>query len=217
MEVQYLGHSCFRLRGKKMTIICDPFDPSLGIKILPTKADIITISHHHYDHNSPDQIKGTPERSQPFIIDGPGEYEIGGVSILGVPSYHDNKQGAERGKNTIYKIEIDEVKVCHLGDLGHKLSEETVSQLGEIDVLLIPVGGKFTIGSLAAAEVIAQLEPSVVIPMHYKMPGVNLEIDPPDRFFEVMGMEKVEKRSVLKIVSGQVPEEREIFLLEIKK
>jgi L-ascorbate metabolism protein UlaG (beta-lactamase superfamily) len=216
MDIYYSGHSSFRLKGKTATVVTDPFDSKMvGLKYPTTEANIVTISHDHDDHNKADLIKGDPK-----IISGPGEYEIKEISILGFPSYHDSKKGEERGKNTIYVFEIDGIRVCHLGDLGEKLSETLIEALGEIDVLLIPVGGTYTIGSKEAAELVREIEPSYVIPMHYLTDGMNKasfeKLDPIDPFLREVGL-AVEKMPKLSIKKEEIdPEVQKVILLERK-
>lgn len=164
MDIIYFGHSSFLLKGKSASVITDPFDSDMvGMKFPKVAADIVTISHDHADHNNADAVADTKK-----VVPGPGEYEVSGVSILGFKSFHDNKKGEERGKNTIFVIEIDEMRIAHLGDLGHTLSDKLIENLGDIDILLLPVGGHFTIGSSEAVSVLQAIEPNIVIPMHYK-------------------------------------------------
>lgn len=141
MDISFLGHSAFKLKGKTASVVTDPYDPSIGLKFPKTEADIVTITHDHLDHNAADQVGGNP-----FVISGPGEYEVKGIKIIGVPSFHDEKKGEVRGKNTIYNIKIDGLYICHLGDLGQtELGSEQSDAIGQVDVLLIPVGGFYTI------------------------------------------------------------------------
>lgn len=169
MDITYLGHSSFKLRGKTACVITDPFDPKfVGLKYPSTDADIVTISHNHSDHNQSQLVKGVR-----MVVNGPGEYEISGISIIGIPSFHDTKKGEERGSNTIHVFEIDELRVAHLGDLGCDLTDEQVSDLGSIDVLIIPVGGEFTIGPKEAVKIVGEIDPYFVIPMHYKVDGLG--------------------------------------------
>lgn len=212
MEIIWFGHSCFKLKGKKVSVVCDPYDEKIGIK--PAKkleADIVTVSHQHYDHNNIKIVGGSP-----FIIDGPGEFEIKEVSIFGIPSFHDKKQGQERGKNTIFLIEMEGVRICHLGDLGHLLSEEELEQLDGVDVLLIPVGGIYTISSKEAVELISEIEPKIVIPMHYRFGKLNLDIEGIENFCKESGAKEefIEKLSLNK---NTLPQEGgEIVLLKPK-
>ena len=163
MEIYYLGHSSFRIKGKSASIVTDPFDPKMvGLKYQGVTGDIVTISHDHTDHNQVSQVSEVKK-----IVTSPGEYEIMGVSIIGLSSFHDDAQGADRGKNTIYVFEIDEMRICHLGDLGHTLNEKLVEEIGDIDILMIPTGGEYTINSETAVAVVQGIEPRIIIPMHY--------------------------------------------------
>ena len=171
MDIVYLGHSSFKIKTKTATVITDPFDPKMvGLKYSGVEGEIVTVSHDHRDHNAVDKVGGVKR-----VVDGPGEYEISGVSIMGYPSFHDNEKGAKRGKNTIYVYEAEGLRLAHLGDLGHVISEDLVNEMGAIDVLMIPVGGEFTIGPKEAAEIVGKVDPYFVIPMHYKISGMNPE------------------------------------------
>lgn len=200
MDITYLGHSSFKLRGKTASVVTDPFDPKMvGLKFPPTDAEIVTISHGHSDHNQAANVKNVEK-----VIDGPGEYEIKGVSIIGLPSFHDNKKGEERGKNTIYVYEMDGLRLAHLGDLGHTLSEELVEEIGDIDILMIPVGGKYTIGPKEAVSVVQAIDPYIIIPMHYKVGGLSQELStsllPKEEFISEVGLtvERLPRLSVKK-------------------
>lgn len=205
MQISWYGHSCFRinLKGKAgldqaegITIVTDPFDKSLGLTTPRFKADLVLVSHNHFDHNNTEPF---PEA---VIIREPGEYDLKGIEILGVRSFHDEKQGAERGENIIFKIKAEEINLVHLGDLGQKeLQEHQLEKLGEVDVLFIPVGGTYTIDAKTAQAVVAQIEPRIVIPMHYKIPKLDLAIAAVEPFLKEMGVEKtapVEKLSLKK-------------------
>ena len=215
MEISYLGHSSFKIRGKTATLVTDPYSPEMtDLKFPKVQADIVTISHQHEDHNKKELIQGLP-----FIISGPGEYEVKGVFIFGISSFHDSSEGSERGPNTIYLIEIEGLRICHLGDLGHKLSDLKLQELNGVDILFIPVGGIFTIGPRQASEVIAQLEPKIVIPMHYNFPGLNMAVfgkmSSLEDFLREMG-EKGQYLPKLQITRDRLPEEMQIIILERK-
>src|SRR5437763_9409961 len=185
MEISWLGHSCFLLRGKNVTLITDPFSPQLGHSLGKINAPIVTISHDHPGHNYVPGVGGNPR-----VVRGPGEYEISDVLITGVASYHDNKRGQERGRNTIYVIHMDDLVICHLGDLGHTLQEQQLEEVADADVLLIPIGGQHTVNAAQAAEIISQVEPRVVIPMHYRSNAPQSAQDvanPLDKFCREMG------------------------------
>lgn len=199
MDITYLGHSSFRLKGKTASLITDPFDPKfVGLKYPSNEADIVTISHNHNDHNQSQLVKGVR-----MAVNGPGEYEISGISIIGIPSFHDAKKGEERGKNTIYVFEVDGLRIAHLGDLGEVLSDEQISQLGNIDVLMIPVGGEYTIGPKEAVKVVGEVDPYFVIPMHYKVDGLSPQfskLEPVETFLSECGLtvERIDKFSLKK-------------------
>lgn len=215
MDIQYLGHSSFKIKGKTGTIVTDPFDPAMiGLKFPPCEADIVTISHDHADHN---QAKLVNEVKR--VIDGPGEYEISDISFIGIQSFHDNQKGELRGKNTIYVIEMDEMRILHLGDLGHSLSSNIIEEIGSIDIAFVPVGGYYTIGPKEAVELVTSLEPSIVIPMHYKVEGLQAEIGDNllevDEFLKDVGMpiERIEKLSIKK---SEIGEGQKVVVLERK-
>ena len=170
MDIVYLGHSSFRISGKNASVVTDPYvEKKVGFKYPKVSATIVTLSHDHDDHNNVSAVSDVKK-----VISGPGEYEIEGVMIMGYPSFHDEKEGQERGPNVIYTFDIDGVKIAHLGDLGHKLSEKQIEKLGNIDVLMVPIGGVYTIGAAKAAEVTRAIEPQYIIPMHYKVKGLKL-------------------------------------------
>lgn len=183
MKIRWFGHACFMLESVVGTkIVTDPFDGSVGYKIPKVEADVVTVSHDHYDHNYVEAVHGDPT-----IIKAPGEYITCGVSIKGISAFHDEVKGAKRGQNIIFVYEIDGVRVCHVGDLGHLLSKAQVEEIGRVDVLLIPVGGTFTLDAEGAAAVREQLSPKITIPMHFKTPAVSMPIDPVDKFLDKVG------------------------------
>ena len=209
MDITWLGHACFRIRGKHATIITDPYPPDLGYSLGKPTAHIITVSHQHPGHSYTEGIGG-----QPKLVTGPGEYEISGVLIIGIATFHDGERGTNKGKNTVYLMEIDEVSVCHLGDLGHMLTAEQIEELGDVDVLLLPVGGVSTINASTAAEVVRRLEPKIVIPMHYQTPAISRELQPVDGFLKEMGINQVSPQPKLSITKSNLPESTQIFLLD---
>lgn len=215
MDITYLGHSCFRIRGKEKVVVTDPFDPDMvGLKLPKLTGDIVTISHDHQDHNRADLVTGVKK-----MINGPGEYEILGVSIIGISSFHDDKKGSLRGKNTIYIIEIDGLRITHLGDLGHTLGDSVLEDIGTIDVLMIPVGGEYTIGPEVAREIVRGIEPVFVIPMHYQTPGLN-----PKTFASLAKVEEftgdlglpVDRLDKLTVRKESLGEEQRVIVLERK-
>jgi len=173
MKIKYLGHSSFKIQGKtstgeNVTVITDPFNSKyVGIPYKKQEADIVTVSHEHEDHNFIENIKGK-HGDEYFLINTPGEYELSGLRIFGIRTYHDEKEGAERGQNTMVVFDFEEARVAHLGDLGHKLVGEALESLDNVDILLVPVGGFYTIDAKTAINVTEAVEPKIVIPMHYK-------------------------------------------------
>jgi L-ascorbate metabolism protein UlaG (beta-lactamase superfamily) len=209
-DVQYLGHSCFRLRGRDGIVLTDPYDRSVGVEIGRPTAHIVTVSHKHPDHANVAAVK--PMREQLFVIDGPGEYEVGGIMIAGVRTYHDSKKGAELGKNIVYVIHMDDVVFCHLGDLGHELTTQQLDEIGNVDVLFIPAGGGETISPALASSVISQIEPRVVVPMHYAAEGQQSlmhDLAPLDKFTHELGLKDVAAEEKLTVTATNLPAEGE--------
>ncbi len=210
MDISWLGHSCFRIKGRQgIVIITDPYSPSLGYSLGKPSARIVTVSHQHPGHSYVQGIDGEPRP-----VTGPGEYEIGGVLIIGIATFHDEEKGGKRGKNTVYLMEIDEISVCHLGDLGHILTAEQIEEIGNVDIVLLPVGGTSTINAPKAAEVVRQLEPKVVIPMHYKTPALNWELEPVERFLREIGVRETSSQPKLSFTKSNLPTSTQVFLLD---
>jgi L-ascorbate metabolism protein UlaG (beta-lactamase superfamily) len=207
MNITWYGQSCFLItiqkkkNKEKVSILIDPFDEKTGLKLPEIEASVVLVTHNHSDHNNIKGVKGNP-----FVIDNPGEYELHNVFIQGTQSYHDQEKGAKRGLNTIYTLEIDGVRLCHLGDFGEKeLSTEQMKEIGEVDVLMIPVGGVYTIDAKEATRIISQIEPRVVIPMHYKIEGLDLDIDDLSPFLKAIGEKEVKKEEELEIEENKLP------------
>jgi len=210
LDVTWLGHGCFRLRGRGAAVVTDPYPPTIGLKLSRMDAEVVTVSHEHDNHNYTQVV-----RDGAYEIHGPGEYEVAGVSVIGVPTYHDEQKGAKHGRNTVYLIEIDDVRVCHLGDLGHKLDDSEAEAVASPDVLLVPVGGRSAINGAQAAEVVRQLEPRYVVPMHYAIPGLKIELDPLDRFLKEMGVATSDAQPKLSVQKSSVTEyETKVVVLE---
>jgi len=195
MKITWYGHSCFKIATNNTIIVTDPFGKDIGLKPIRCEADIVTVSHDHYDHNNILSLRGSP-----FIVNEPGEYELKGITIRGINSFHDKKEGKERGLNTLFVIEAEGIKICHLGDLGQKeLTSEQLESLGDVDILLIPVGGIYTVDGEEAVKIINQIEPKIVIPMHYKIPNLTIKLQGVDNFLKEIGREKqVVERLVIK-------------------
>ena len=215
VEITYLGHASFRLRGRTATVVTDPYNDKCGKFPRDTTADMVTISHGHGDHNQKDKVGGSP-----FVVEGPGEYEVKGVSVIGVPTFHDDKGGAERGTNTAYVIEMDGMRLLHLGDLGHKLSEGLLSEIGAIDLCFVPTGGVYTVDAKTAAEGVRQVDPWVAVPMHYQQAGLDAEmfgqLAPVTEFLKEMGKDGVQAVAKLTISADRLPTELLVVVLERK-
>ena len=214
MEITYLGHSAFKIKTTTATVVTDPYADSIGIKFPKIDADIVTISHEHGDHNNISGVNNVKK-----VLDGPGEYEVMGVSVIGLASFHDDKKGAERGLNTIYLFEAEGLRLVHFGDLGHTLSEKFYENLGDVDIAMIPVGGVYTINSAQAVEIIKALEPAVTIPMHYQTKGLD-----PKSYGDLAGAEKfteelgfaTSNETKLKIKKSDIMEDQKVVVLENK-
>lgn len=219
MDITYLGHSAFQLKGKRGSVVMDPYQAYVGFSLPSVSADIVTTSHDHPDHNAITAVGGTARRDKPFIISQPGEYEVAGISVFGIESFHDANQGVERGRNTIFTVWLDELRVCHLGDLGHPLTNDMIETIGSVDVLLVPVGGHFTINAAQAVEIIHQLEPAYAIPMHFKTPDhdekVFGDVQELQVFLKEYGMNP-SPQAKFKIEKGSLPEETELVVLQPK-
>lgn len=210
MDISWLGQACFKLKGKQATIVLDPYSDQIGFKLPKVEADIVAVTHDHYDHNASSEVSGDP-----FVITGPGEYEIKSINVVGIPSFHDNKKGQERGKNILYSVQIDGVRVAHLGDLGQdELTSAQIDSLGNVGVLMIPVGSVYTIDAATAAKIAASLEPDIILPMHYQDKDAKVDLEPVEKFLKEMGKEDVEIVKKLTVSRDRLPSELQVVLLE---
>ncbi|MFA6537301.1 MAG: MBL fold metallo-hydrolase [Patescibacteria group bacterium] len=208
MNISWLGQSCFRIEDKiqnqPVVIVTDPFhDEATGLKLPKMEADLVCVSHNHDDHNNILAV-GAIDGKNPVIIDRPGEYEIKNVFIKGIGSYHDKKNGEELGKSVMFHMYVNGINLLHLGDLGTTLSDSQLEKIGEVDILFVPVGGKWTIDAIEAGAVVRQIEPRIVIPMHYAIPGLKIELDLVEKFKKEMGG-KFETMPKLKISAKDLP------------
>ena len=210
MIITWFGHSCFRIEAREGSILIDPFSKEIGLRPPKIKDNLVLVSHHHFDHDNVGEAN--PEA---FIINSPGEYEKQGIAITGISSFHDKSGGKERGLNTIYVIRSEEMTLCHLGDFGQaSLEDHQLDKIGDVDILMIPVGGNYTIDYKEAVNVISQIEPKIIIPMHYKIKDLKVDLDGPEKFLKEVGLtpEKVEK---FKIVNKNLPiEEMKLVMFE---
>ena len=224
-KISFAGQSCFQIsvspacrqagipRDHSADIIIDPFsEEETGLKLPNLSADILLVTHDHKDHNNVKDVKGTP-----FLIQGPGEYEVKGVFIQGIPAFHDDKNGKEKGENTIYVVEAEDMRFCHLGDLGQKqLTDDQLEKIDSVDVLMIPVGGEYTIDSSSAQKIISQIEPKIVIPMHYALPKLKYKLDDVAKFLKTLGKKEIAPVDKLTIKASALPKEgaMEIVILQ---
>jgi len=212
VEISWLGHACFVLKGKEKTVITDPYRPELGYSLGQPEADIVTVSHFHPGHSYVEGIANSPKQ-----VKGPGEYEIGNAFITGLASYHDNEKGNARGKNTIYLMEMEGLTLCHLGDLGHPLTASMLEELGNCDILFLPVGEVSTISVDVAVEIVRQLTPHIVIPMHYKTDVLTKNLERVDKFLGKMGIHDIEPRAKLSITTASLPSELQTVVFEFQQ
>lgn len=210
MQIKWWGHACFTITGSDgFKVMTDPFDPAIGYSFPAEAVQLVTVSHQHHDHNAVDRVAGNPR-----VITEAGDYQVGPVKVTGFPTYHDSARGVRRGSNTIYLLEWEGLRLLHTGDLGHFLYQDTVDALGRVDVLFLPVGGVYTVDSGVAASVVRQLNPPVVIPMHYQTPVLKLgaRLDGVEKFTQRMS--RVERQPVLEVSAGNLPAETTAVVLE---
>lgn len=219
MIIQYYGHFCFKITTKPagrgaqdVVTFLDPFDKSVGLRPPQGQANLVLVSHDHADHNNVEALKGEPR-----VVDIPGEYSVQGINIIGIPSSHDNKSGAERGQNTIFVLESEDMRICHMGDLGSDLSEKQLEAINGIDVLMIPIGGKYTIDGKKAHEIIKKIEPKIIIPMHFKMKGTLIDIQDEKEFCDEIGTCPKERLSKINLKKKDLEEKNmEVVIMGIE-
>jgi L-ascorbate metabolism protein UlaG (beta-lactamase superfamily) len=215
MNIIWKGQSCFQIATQKakiqVNITIDPFGPETGLRPPSQPADIVLVTHEHLDHNNVKAVAGNP-----FVVNGPGEYEIKDVYIQGIPAWHDEKEGKEQGVNTIYTVDAEDLRICHLGDLGQKeLTDEQLEKIGEVDVLMIPVGGGTTISEKDAVKIISQIEPKITVPMHYAIPKLKMKLAGVEAFLKNLGIKSLAPEPKLSIKKKDImPEEAKIVVLE---
>lgn len=213
MVIQWYGQSCFKIQSGELVIVIDPFSKEIGLTPPRFKTDIVMVTHSHLDHSNHESLSGDP-----VLVMGPGEYEIKGVNILGMQTFHDDQNGKERGVNTIYKIKIEDISLLHLGDFGEKeIRNETLENIGEVDILMAPVGGKYTIDGEEAAKLIKRIEPKFVIPMHYKITGLKIkDLDSADNFLKETGATKTETQEKMVIKKKDISEDQKMKIVVLK-
>ncbi|MYE38529.1 MAG: MBL fold metallo-hydrolase [Candidatus Spechtbacteria bacterium SB0662_bin_43] len=214
MVISWYGQACFKLQSGQKIIIIDPFDKKIGLAPPSTSsADMVLVTHDHFDHNNSGAIKGSP-----FVVKGAGEYEYQDVRVVGIDSYHDNAKGKERGSNVIYVVQYEGLRVVHMGDLGqHELTDEQIDRIGRIDVLLIPVGSVYTINGKQAAEIVHHVQPRIVIPMHYKIPSLTIDLETAESFLAEMGAkgQEPQEKITVKKKAQQEDERTEVVVLKV--
>lgn len=209
MDITWLGHSCFRIKGKEALVITDPCHPSLGYTLSGLQADIVTLSHFHPGHCYTEAITGEFKE-----INGPGEYELKGAFVTGIATFHDTEQGEKLGKNTVYLLEMDGMTLCHLGDLGHFPASGLIEAIRDIDVLFSPVGGMSTIAGSTAAEIVRRLTPKIVVPMHYKTSKLVGELETVDRFLKELGIKEMVSQPKLSVNRSSLPSSTQVIVLD---
>lgn len=210
MEITWSGHSCFTLRGKETTLVIDPCGPPVGCGRKWGYPQAVLITHEHAGHTHMEGMAAVD--CNPRIFRGPGEYEVGGAFITAVVTFHDAENGAERGRNTAYSIEMEGLRVCHLGDLGHPLSSHTAREMGHTDVLCIPVGEITTLSVSEAKAVVKTLQPRYILPMHYRSEA-RPDLEPVDGFLAAMGVQQAETRPKLNVTSTNLPLNPQVLIL----
>lgn len=208
MQIQWFGQACLKVQTKpgpngEVTVVFDPFDPSmLGLKLPRLTADVLALTHDHPDHNYVQGVGG-----EYFLIKGPGEYEVKQVFVYGVPGFHDASGGSERGSNTMYVLEAEGMSLAHLGDIGQtELSPEQLEHLEGVDILVLPVGGVYTVNAKQAAALVSEIEPRLIIPIHYQLPGLKIKLEPVEKFVHELGL-KPEIVDKLKVSAKDLPQE----------
>lgn len=210
MNIRWLGHSCFLFTNQEgLRVLTDPFDEKVGYPEPHVATDIVTVSHHHFDHNAVQVLPG-----KPLVADGEGPHSLSGLSFQGTATFHDAEQGAKRGKNVVFAFTLDGVRIVHLGDLGHLLTPEHLAAIGQVDVVCVPVGGFYTIDAEQAYQVVRQLDPKIILPMHYKLDEtIHLPIEGVSSFLK--HFTQVTRTKTLEISSTSLPQTQEVVILEL--
>ena len=219
MEIKYLGHASFLIKTKTTKIVTDPYSSEMvGLKFPKTEADIITVSHQHDDHNQVKNVLGLNGVAS-LVVDMPGEFEKMGVRIFGLQSFHDKTKGSERGENILYKFEAEGISVLHCGDLGVIPEENFLETIGEVDILMVPVGGFYTIDAEEAVQLVKKIEPAIVIPMHYQVEKMNPKLveklSPVSEFTKKFGIENLAPIPKLVYKKEEIEQEMKVVVLEI--
>lgn len=212
MEITWLGHCCFRIRAKEATVVTDPCDKSTGYSLGRPTADLVTVSIDDPGHNHVSGVAGDPR-----VVNGPGEFEIAGASVVGVTTYRDKDKGSVAGRNIAYVIELEDLRVCHLGGIGHVPTSDQVEEIGNVDILMVPVGGGDSLDAPPAAETVSLIEPKLVIPMHFKTDIEKAALNPVERFLKEMGAKTTESHAKIAVTRSSLPDETQILVLDYKR
>lgn len=218
MDITWYGLSCFRIREAGVTVVCDPYDRTVGLQLPKVRADIVTVSHERPGHSGVERVTGEPK-----VLRGPGEYEVKSVFITGATTYHRRREGEAPERNVIFFFEFGDLTVGHLGDLGESPSQSEIEELnvGEVDVLFVPVGGGDTLDPTRAVEVIGLFEPRLVIPMHYQQPELKApwanNLEPVDKFLRELGVSTPEAQEMVKVTKSSLPDETQVALLTLSQ
>ncbi len=208
MQIVFHGYSCFTIKGDSIEIVTDPFTDELGVVVPQLTADLVTVSHDHRNHCNTGIVSGSPK-----IFDWPGEYEYKDVSLKGVSTFHNKKDQDDRGENISFVIVVDDIKICHLGSLGSKLTDKQLELLGDIDILMMPIGGETTIDPKKGVDVIEQIDPRIIIPMRYKLPGLTRELESVENFAKLLGHEVFETSQKLVTSKLKLPTDTAEFVV----
>lgn len=210
MEISWLGHACFQLRSDLVTVVTDPFPPSLGLRLAPRPAAVVTVSNTHPNHCCWQDVPGEPR-----VFNAPGEYEFSSVSVRGVMTGLPEGTPHEQ-RNVAYSIEIDGVSICHLGHIAMPLTPKQADDLAPVDVLLVPTGGGCTLPLSQAAQAVQDLSPNVVIPMHFRHEGIDPELAPVDEFLRLLGGSETQSQPRLSVTTNNLPADRRLVLLNLQ-
>lgn len=210
MEITWYGHGCFRIRSKEATVVTDPCDKNTGYSLGRPTADLVTVSCADPAHNAVSSVAGDPK-----VVDGPGEFEIAGASLVGVSTWLGKDKSS--GRNVSFVFELEDMRVGHLGGIGHVPTSDQVEEMGSIDILLVPVGGGGALDGPPAAEAVSLLEPKLVIPMHFQTDSDKHKLDPVDRFLKEMGVKSPEQHAKIAVTKSSLPDETQVLVLDYKR
>jgi L-ascorbate metabolism protein UlaG (beta-lactamase superfamily) len=208
-EIRWFGHNCFRIKAREATILMDPVGKQTGYSVSKQTADIVTVSHEHPGHNNLQMVK--PDYA---LINGPGEYELHGIFVTGTRTYHDKVKGAERGYNTVYEIDLEGIRIAHLGDLGHLPDEDAREKIESIDILMVPAGGGPLLSPAEIAEVVGNISPKMVIPMQFRAGKGDKDRAAVDEFCKHLGIPMPEPVDKIVVKSSDLSDQMQMVVLQ---